>query len=123
MGVVSAFAVVTFSLLATAACGTVSASIMPVKSNAASRVQVSEAYGEIALHFEANQGQTGEQVRFLARGRGYTLFLAPSEVVLLLTKREQAARGGLRQARFRPAADGQVTHTALRMSLVGANPE
>ena len=33
------------------------------------------AYGQLPLSFEANQGQSDAQVQFLARGRGYSLFL------------------------------------------------
>jgi hypothetical protein len=115
--------VVTFSLLTTAACGTVHAPVMPAKSDAASRVQVSETYGKLPVHFEANQGQTDEQVKFLARGKSHTLFLTPSEAVVVLTKREQTAKGRLRGAQLRPEEAGQVTSTVLRMTFVGANLE
>ena len=46
-----------------------------------------EAYGQIPLSFEANQGQTDAAVNFLSRGSGYTLFLTPghySEVLGML---------------------------------------
>src|SRR5205809_3730165 len=66
------------TLLVTAACGTVPASVTPAKSDAASHVRVSEAY-KLPLYFEANKGQTDEQVRFLARGSRSTLFLTRSE--------------------------------------------
>src|SRR5438128_9290342 len=46
--------------------------------------QLWDDYGRIRLAFEANQGQTDAQVRFLARGSGYGLFLTPSEAVLNL---------------------------------------
>jgi hypothetical protein len=115
--------VVAFSLLTTAACGTVQAPVTPAKSDATSRVQVSEAYGKLPLYFEANQGQTDEQVKFLARGGGNTLFLTPSEAVVVLTKREQPARGGFPGARLRPAQGRSATRTVLRMTFVGANPE
>jgi hypothetical protein len=48
--------------------------------------QLVETYGKLPLSFEANQGQTDRQVKFLARGRGYTLFLTPTEAVLALSK-------------------------------------
>ena len=31
-------------------------------------------YGKLPLSFEANWGQSDSQVKFLSRGRGYTLF-------------------------------------------------
>jgi hypothetical protein len=32
-------------------------------------------YGKVALAFEANEGQTTPQVKFVSRGPGYSLFL------------------------------------------------
>jgi hypothetical protein len=45
-----------------------------------------ENYGKLPLSFEANQGQTDPQVKFLSRGRGYALFLTGDEAVLSLRK-------------------------------------
>ena len=48
--------------------------------------------GAQPLHFELNEGQTDPRVAYLARGRGYALFLTPDEVVVgLQQKWEQAA--------------------------------
>jgi hypothetical protein len=44
-------------------------------------------YGRLPLSFEANDGQTDPQVKFLSRGRGYSLFLTPTEAVLSLSRR------------------------------------
>jgi hypothetical protein len=38
----------------------------------------------LPLFFEPNQGQTDPQVKFLARGSGYGLFLTANEAVLTL---------------------------------------
>ncbi len=46
------------------------------------------ATAKLPLHFEANQGQTDERVKFLARGSGYGLFLTSTESVLVLRKAE-----------------------------------
>ncbi|WP_295588324.1 SBBP repeat-containing protein [uncultured Lamprocystis sp.] len=43
-------------------------------------------YGRVPMHFEPNQGQTAEEVRYLARGAGYSLFLTNAEAVLVLHK-------------------------------------
>jgi hypothetical protein len=49
------------------------------------RARVLDAFGQVPLSFEANQGQTDPQVKFLARGQGYTLFLTGrGEAVLTL---------------------------------------
>ncbi|MBS1251479.1 MAG: hypothetical protein MAG451_00512 [Anaerolineales bacterium] len=69
----------------------------------ATRHQLRDAYGQVPLSFVANQGQTAGQVKFLARGRGYTLFLTPSEAVLSLIQPDAQA--------------------VLCLQLVGANPE
>jgi hypothetical protein len=45
-----------------------------------------ESYGRLPLSFEANRGQTDGQVKFLSRGRGYTMFLTQGEAVLSLKK-------------------------------------
>jgi beta-propeller repeat-containing protein len=90
-------------------------------ATAAPEARVSETYGKLPLHFEANRGQTHEDVRFLARGAGYSLFLTPTGAALTLTKPESPAR--------RPAAHGTseprvpATGTVLRMTFAGANPD
>jgi len=41
-------------------------------------------YGKAPIAFEPNVGQSDPQVKFIARGDGYTLFLTPAETVFLL---------------------------------------
>ncbi|HEU4594438.1 MAG TPA: FG-GAP-like repeat-containing protein [Pyrinomonadaceae bacterium] len=92
-----------------------------------------EAYGRLPLSFEANEGQTDPEVKFLARGDGYKLFLTGNGAVIQLRKTERGSRkeegvasslkSGDPRTRER---DGQSAKTApqasvLRMSLVGAN--
>src|SRR5437016_461769 len=48
---------------------------------------VRTAYGKLPLSFEPNQGQTDRGVDYVARGKGYTLFLTPGEAVLSLARR------------------------------------
>src|SRR5438046_4081664 len=43
-----------------------------------------DLYQRLPLTFERNAGQTDRRVKFLARGRGYTLFLTGDEAVLAL---------------------------------------
>jgi len=54
----------------------------------ATKIRISETYGKLPLHFEANQGQVDERVRFLSRGSGYNLLLTFNEAVLTLSRRE-----------------------------------
>lgn len=65
-----------------------------------------EAYGNIPLHFEPNQGQvTASEVSFISRGRGYIMFATSDGLTLSLHSAEED-----------PAQ-------ALQVSLEGANPE
>ncbi len=57
------------------------------QAKAPSPAQLAEKYGKIPLSFEANQGQTDARVKFLSRGRGYSLFLTGDEAVLALQKK------------------------------------
>ncbi len=56
------------------------------------RERAVESYGNLPLSFEANQGQTDSRVKFVSRGRGYTLFLTGNEAVLALRKAGRWAR-------------------------------
>ena len=62
---------------------------------------ITDSYGKLPLSFEANRGQTARQVKFLARGPGYTLFLTGDAAVLSLRR--------------------QKANAVLRMKLQGAN--
>jgi hypothetical protein len=90
---------------------------------AAADARVREKYGRLNLHFEANRGQTHEDVRFLSRGPGYSVYLTASEAVLVLA----AARGdGKRDRRWKKAERGAQEGAApvvLRMALVDAHPK
>ena len=54
------------------------------RANQATHARLLQNYGKLPLSFEANQGQTEARVKFLSRGRGYTLFLTADEAVLAL---------------------------------------
>ena len=60
-------------------------SVVPAPTGAG-KAQLAETYGNLPLSFEANGGQSAPQVRFLAHGRGYGLFLTNREAVLELRK-------------------------------------
>jgi len=65
-------------------------------------------YGKLPLSFEVNSGQANRRVKFLARGSGYNLFLAPTEATLT----------------FRRSSKNALTPTTrLRIQHVGANAE
>jgi len=73
-----------------------------------------EAFANLALYFEPNQGQTEGQVKFLSRGAGRTLFLTQSKAVLLVTRFE---RRPLETWNTEPRTSG----TVLEMSFIGAS--
>jgi hypothetical protein len=60
-----------------------------VKLKTTRSARLVETYDRLPLAFEANRGQTDRQVKFLARGPGYTLFLTGEEAVLALRGERQ----------------------------------
>src|SRR5439155_5258528 len=90
---------------------------------AAAEARVSQSYGKLPLHFEANQGQTHQDVRFLARGAGYSRYLTAGEAVLVLTKPNPHAKRDLRSTPERRGTQPRGTPVVVRMSLVGAAPK
>ncbi|HUI42810.1 MAG TPA: SBBP repeat-containing protein [Terriglobia bacterium] len=86
------------------------------------RSGIVRAYARLPLAFEPNRGQAGSQVKFLARGQGYTLYLTAGGAVLALDdaeanpERRSAAAGNPPQSSPTPGA-------WLRLRLLGANPQ
>src|SRR5262245_18044666 len=72
--------------------------------DAAIQAQIAAAYGQVPLHFEANQGQADSQAQFVARGSGYALSLTPNAAVLGL-------------------GASPATEDAVRLEFVGGNPD
>ena len=81
-----------------------------------------ESYGKLPLRFEANQGQTDEEVKFLSRGKGYTMFLTSGGAVMTLRApgKEKKQPGKPETARRQRGTESQRS-AVLRMNLVGAN--
>ena len=79
-----------------------------------------EIYGKLPLVFEENRGQTNRQVKFVSRGRGYVLFLSPTETTLVLNSayrsKDKASISLVSRQRQERAATA-----VLRMTLIGAN--
>ena len=61
------------------------------------------------LHFEPNQGQARDDVKFLSRGQGYGVYLTANEALLVLSPPASADRGS--------CAANDVARRVLRMSL------
>ncbi|MGB8851380.1 MAG: SBBP repeat-containing protein [Candidatus Acidiferrales bacterium] len=73
----------------------------PAQINVSNSASIKESYGKLPLAFEPNNGQSAGEVKFLARGNGYTLFLTPAEAVFAMRK--------------------SAKNETLRMNLDGAN--
>jgi hypothetical protein len=71
--------------------------------SASAQQAAAERYGDLPLSFEANQGQTDSQVRFLSRGSGYSFFLTQAGAVLSFSRDAHS-------------------DAVLRMQLAGASP-
>ena len=80
----------------------------------------------LPLAFEANQGQTDPQVKYMARANGYTIFLTANDAVFALHSSSQAAASrGTRTsglAGTKPLPNNDRT-AAIHMHLVGGNPQ
>src|SRR5207244_787147 len=107
--------------LALASCAPAPATRTSTEIPQATKSKVLVAYGKLPLSFEADQGQTDPKVKFLSRGSGYTLFLTPTEAVLMLTKAGAHAKGRISHEATLVEPEKRAG-TVLRMKLLGANP-
>src|SRR5438132_3721252 len=82
-------------------------------------IDLAKHYGKLPLSFEANAGQADLQVKFLARGHGYDLFLTTTEAILVLRDAESAKSESLASA-SRSSISAQ-SRSVLRLKLLGAN--
>lgn len=93
--------------------------------------QVNEDLGRMRVEFEENRGQFDKQVRYMARAAGSTIFLTGDEAVyvLPLASPKSNVQGPILDPftavhRFRADDEMQpVRMFALRMKVVGANPD
>jgi Bacterial Ig-like domain (group 2)/Divergent InlB B-repeat domain len=77
---------------------------------------------KMPLFFEANEGQTDPRVRFLTRSGGYTMFLTPTETVLVEGKNRIASGDAFGKGLKAFRVDAKNSRqSVLRMELLGAN--
>src|SRR5213593_4401280 len=112
----------------------------------AAKARVFGALAGLPMAFELNRGQTDASVRFLGRGRGYTMFLTSGEAVLSLAAakpanhdaRRVAARpdgreperlssfgalgGIIGQGKADSSGKGNREERVVRLRLIGVNP-
>lgn len=67
--------------------------VSALSKDPAMQAKLIKAYGNLPLSFEANQGQAGSNVKFLARGQGYNLLLTGNEAVLAVRAGSQMSKG------------------------------
>jgi len=92
------------------------------EADQANQALASDAYGKLPMSFELNQGQTDEQVKFMCRGSGYSVFLNSGEVVTALRK----SLVDEKSAKSKPAESHKQETDAdavLGMKFVGGNPQ
>ncbi len=76
-----------------------------LNSSLAKKNRAVNNFNNLPLRFEANRGQSNEPVRYLSRGRGYGMYFAPEETILILK------------------SNGEGETATIRMSLIDANPD
>jgi len=87
--------------------------------------EVMQAYGQLPLSFEANQGQSAADVKYLSRGDGYFLSLRGQEADLTFRQAPSArpiATNRLKLYRTHRVPAGPEKFSTLRMRLDGSNP-
>ena len=86
----------------------------PATVTPTARGRVQASYAALPLSFEANQGQTDSQVKYMARGDGYTLFLTANDAVFSLQSRSsQKAKSSQRTQKD--------SNAVVHMQLQGGN--
>src|SRR5579863_3809472 len=80
------------------------------------KARVRENFGALPLAFEANQGQTDPQVKYMARGSGYTVFLTGNETVFALHSSAPAASTP-NPAGFRKSLTQKQINASISMKL------
>ena len=97
----------------------------PRSSNTSSNqnTTVAAQHAALPMRFEPNVGQTDPLVAFLARGTGYTLFLTPTESVLVLGKRATATAQGAPSSLETVEQVQEPEIAIVRSRLEGANAQ
>ena len=103
----------------------VATSGQPATVNAEQQGRIRASMNALPLGFEANQGQTDQQVKYTARGNGYAVFLTEKETVFALTSGQpssKVSRGSL-GAKSQTQSAETTKSAAIDMRLLGGNPK
>ncbi|MFN0138696.1 MAG: SBBP repeat-containing protein [Pyrinomonadaceae bacterium] len=112
-------------LFATLAVASFICSINVAGNDADAAIDVSSAkqsadYGKMPVLFEQNKGQTNNEVKFVARGPGYTLYLTESGAEFSLKRADQESQVAEIATKGTRSQANLQTDT-LKMQFVGAN--
>src|SRR6266478_7766436 len=66
---------------------------LAAQANPPGSARIVTGYGKLPLAFEANQGQSDPQVKYLSRGAGYSLLLTSNEALLALKPSDPSPAG------------------------------
>ncbi|MFZ0318862.1 MAG: SBBP repeat-containing protein [Candidatus Sulfotelmatobacter sp.] len=101
----------------------------------AANQRLQATFAALPLAFEQNQGQADPQVKYMARGNGYKLFLTSSQAVFKLHKQggDSEVRSMMMDRRIGPAGIKKMLRqkalqrskelvATVRMNMLGANP-
>ncbi|MFI5069954.1 MAG: SBBP repeat-containing protein [Terriglobales bacterium] len=100
-------------------------SLRPSRPVFTDSLQIGAAYGRLPLSFEPNQGQTDSQVKFLAHGGGYGLYLTGNGAVLALRaagKQNSVVGMSLENANGDPIIDSQDQLPGKSNYFIGNDP-
>jgi hypothetical protein len=108
------------------------ATLSPSAVTPATRGRIQANYAALPLAFEANKGLTDPQVKYLARGNGYTLFLTPSGAVFAFRSKsaldnDRTSNGhalGVQKTTPPRSRSAEKNSTAVvRMKILGGNAQ
>jgi hypothetical protein len=115
-GIALLFAVAVFvPLSSTASAPSVQKTSAPQVQSAISpgtRERMMTAFGRMPLAFEANHGQSDAQVKYIARGSGYTLFLTSQDAVISLPAKTRTYPGS-------GGTSSTASSSVVRMHVIG----
>ena len=86
------------------------------------QAKLSDSYGKLPLSFEVNQGQTDEQVKFLSRSSGHSVFLTSGEIVTTMRK-PSVDEQSVKPEQVETQKQETVIDSVLRMKFVGGNSQ
>src|SRR5216684_1733026 len=95
----------------------------PAAVTPATRARINASFAALPLAFEANEGQTDSQVKYMARGSGYTLFLTSGDAVLSFASSSSSVQSRPKEMMQRRLLGySRETHRLIRRSRTQSRP-